>query len=106
MSPLALLAAAQTLAVLALITVVLQWLWARRRIKRSLNDDIHRRLETRPDLGAETAARVTVTPLESVLLRADIHLSRTQLAVFGLIVAVFLMVVLVLARPLNQPKKS
>lgn len=59
MSALALLAAAQTLAVLALITVVLQWLWARRRFKRSLNDGIRRRLETRADLGVETAARVT-----------------------------------------------
>ena len=100
MSALALLAAAQTLAVLALITVVLQWLWARRRIKRSLNDGIRRRLETRADLGVETAARVTVTPLESVLIRADIHLSQGQLTVFGLIVAVFLLVVLVLNGPL------
>ena len=100
MSALALLAAAQTLAVLALITVVLQWLWARRRFKRSMNEGIRRRLETRADLGVETAARVTVTPLESVLIRADIHLSQGQLTVFGLIVAVFLLVVLVLNGPL------
>ncbi|HEX5678959.1 MAG TPA: type II secretion system F family protein [Alcanivorax sp.] len=93
MSPLALLAAAQTLAVLALITVVLQWLWARRRLKRSLNEGIRQRLETRTDLSVETAARVTVTPLESVLIRADIHFSQTQLMVFALIIAVFLLVV-------------
>lgn len=96
MSALALLAAAQTLAVLALITVVLQWLWARRRLKRSLNDGIRQRLETRADLAVETAARVTVTPLESVLIRADIHFSRTQLMVFALIIAAFLIVVAVL----------
>lgn len=96
MSAMALLAAAQTLAVLALITVVLQWLWARHRLKRSLNDGIRRRLEARRDLGVETAARVTVTPLESVLIRADIHLSQGQLSVFGAVVAVFLVVVLVL----------
>jgi tight adherence protein B len=39
---------------------------------------------------------VTVTPLESVLIRADIHLSQGQLSVFGAVVAVFLAVVLVL----------
>ncbi|MEQ8260298.1 MAG: type II secretion system F family protein [Alcanivorax sp.] len=96
MSALALLAAAQTLAVLALITVVLQWLWARRRLKRSLNQGIRQRLETRADLSVETAARVTVTPLESVLIRADIHFSRTQLTVFAVIIAAFLIVVAVL----------
>lgn len=96
MSALALLAAAQTVAVLALITVVLQWAWMRRRRRRALNESVRRRLETRAELNTDTAARVTVTPLESILIRADIHLSQTQLIIFGLVIAAFLLVVVVL----------
>tara|TARA_R100001143_G_C3357039_1_gene133094 strand:+ start:1373 stop:2290 length:918 start_codon:yes stop_codon:yes gene_type:complete len=99
-SALALLAASQTLAVLALITVVLQWLWARRRHKKALHESVRRRLETRADLSADTAARVLVTPLESVLIRADIHLSRNYLIVLGLVILIFLMVAAITNGPL------
>lgn len=100
MSALALLAASQTLAVLALITVALQWLWARRRHDKALNESVRRRLETRTDLSTDTVARVLVTPLESVLIRADIHLSRNYLVVLGLVILIFLMVAAITNGPL------
>lgn len=100
MSALALLAASQTLAVLALITVALQWLWARRRHDKALNESVRRRLETRTDLSTDTVARVLVTPLESVLIRADIHLSRNYLVVLGLVILIFLIVAAITNGPL------
>jgi tight adherence protein B len=100
MSALALLAASQTLAVLALITVALQWLWARRRHKKTLHENVRRRLETRVEPSSDTAARVLVTPLESVLIRADIHLSRNYLVVLGLVILIFLIVATITNGPL------
>ncbi|MZR62876.1 type II secretion system F family protein [Alcanivorax sp. DP30] len=96
MSAVALLGMAQTLGIIAVMTVLVQVLWFRRREKVLFNDRVRQRLQQRTDIPVEPAlARVASSPLERVLLRADIRLSRTQLALLA--VLTFILVALVLA---------
>ncbi|MCK0154647.1 type II secretion system F family protein [Alcanivorax sp. S6407] len=96
MSAVALLGMAQTLGIIALVTVLVQVWWFRRREKVLLNDRVRQRLQLRTDVAIEpTQSRVAGSALERVLLRADIRLSRPQLALLGMLT--FILVALVLA---------
>ena len=88
------LALARTLAVLALLLMVLQWLWARYRQRRLLRDNVRDRLRPSLDVNSDSEVRVTLSSLERILLRADIRLSRGQLMVSALVIVVFVGVVL------------
>ena len=96
MSSVALLAAARTLAILALLLLGAQWLWIRFRERRFLNERVRQRLTVAASATTEGAARVRLTPLESTLLRADIQLSRSQLMLIGALLVIFLVAVLVI----------
>lgn len=96
MSAVALLGMAQTLGIIAVMTVLVQVLWFRRRQKVLLSDRVRQRLQQRTEIAVEPAmARVASSPLDRVLLRADIRLSRVQLTLLA--VVTFILVALVLA---------
>ncbi|MEE3319540.1 MAG: type II secretion system F family protein [Pseudomonadota bacterium] len=96
MNAAALLGMAQTLGIIAVITVLVQLLWFRQREKGLLNDRVRQRLQQRTEVAVEPSqSRVASNALERLLLRADIRLSRTQLALLG--VVTFILVALVLA---------
>ena len=96
MSAVALLGMAQTLGIIAVMTVLVQVWWFRRREKVLLGDRVRQRLQQRTDIAVElTQARVASSPLERILLRADIRLSRTQLGLLAMLT--FVLVALVLA---------
>ncbi len=96
MSAVALLGMAQTLGIIAVMTVLVQVLWFRRRQKVLLSDRVRQRLQQRTEIAVEPAmARVASSPLDRVLLRADIRLSRVQLTLLAAVT--FILVALVLA---------
>lgn len=86
---------AETLAVLALLVMVLQGFWLQYRARRQLHESVLRRLQAPAEINGDAAVRVTVSPLERILLRADIHFSRQQLFLFALVILVVLGVILV-----------
>jgi len=90
MSNSALLAAAETLAVLALLVLAVQALWLYYRTRRLLNDSVQRRMLEVEPVGDEPAVRVKLTGLERLLLRADIQVARQQLILTGLFMLAFL----------------
>ena len=96
MSSLALLGAAQTLAVLALLVLAVQGLWFRYRTRRLLKENVRRRMVDAGPVSDAAIARVKLTALEQVLLRADIRIPRQQLVLVGILILVFLSVVVAL----------
>ncbi len=100
MSSLALLGAAQTLAVLALLVLAAQGLWFRYRARRLLNENVRRRMIDAGPVSDDAIARVKLTALEQVLLRADIQIPRQQLVLVGILLMGFLAVVASLKGPL------
>ena len=100
MSSLALLGAAQTLAVLALLVLAVQGLWFRYRTRRLLNENVRRRMIDAGPVSDDAIARVKLTALEQVLLRADIQIPRQQLVLVGILLMGFLAVVASLKGPL------
>jgi len=95
MSAVQLLGMAQTLGIIAVLTVLVQLLWFRRRQRHVLKSRIRQRLEQRSELASEALpGRVAAGPLERFLLRADIQLGRGQLG--GLAVLVFFILVMVI----------
>ncbi len=97
MSAVELLGMAQVLGIIAVLTVLLQLVWFRYRQRSLVSDRVRqRRLQQRTELGQELGqTRVVSGPLERLLLRADIRLSRTQLTLMGIVI--FVMLALVLA---------
>jgi len=79
-----------------LLTVLMQLVWFRYRQRSLLTERVRQRLQQRMEIGGEPGqVRVVAGPLERLLLRADIRLSRVQLSLLGIVI--FLVVVLVLA---------
>lgn len=96
MSAVELLGMAQLLGIIAVLTVLMQLAWFRYRQRSLLTERVRQRLQQRMEIGGEPGqVRVVAGPLERLLLRADIRLSRVQLTLLG--IAVFLLLVLVLA---------
>jgi len=96
MSAVELLGMAQMLGIIAVLTVLMQLVWFRYRQRSLLTERVRQRLQQRTEIGGEPGqVRVVVGPLERLLLRADIRLSRVQLTLLGIVI--FLIVVLVLA---------
>ncbi|MEQ3634849.1 type II secretion system F family protein [Alcanivorax sp.] len=95
MSAVELLGMAQMLGIIAVLTVLLQLVWFWYRQRSLVNDRVRQRLQQRTELGQEPGqARVASGPLNRLLLRADIRLSRTQLTLMGIITFVILALVL------------
>jgi tight adherence protein B len=91
-----LLGMAQMLGIIAVLTVLMQLVWFRYRQRSLLTERVRQRLQQRMEIGGEPGqVRVVAGPLERLLLRADIRLSRVQLSLLGIVI--FLIVVLVLA---------
>ncbi|MGJ3257356.1 MAG: type II secretion system F family protein [Alcanivorax sp.] len=96
MSGVELLGMAQMLGIIAVLTVLMQLVWFRYRQRSLLTERVRQRLQQRTEIGGEPGqVRVVAGPLERLLLRADIRLSRVQLSLLGIVI--FLIVVLVLA---------
>jgi tight adherence protein B len=96
MSAVELLGMAQLLGIIAVLTVLMQLVWFRYRQRSLLTERVRQRLQQRVEIGGEPGqVRVVAGPLERLLLRADIRLSRVQLSLLGIVI--FLVVVLVLA---------
>ena len=96
MSAVELLGMAQMLGIIAVLTVLMQLVWFRYRQRSLLTERVRQRLQQRMEIGGEPGqVRVVARPLERLLLRADIRLSRVQLSLLGIVI--FLIVVLVLA---------
>ena len=96
MSAVELLGMAQMLGIIAVLTVLMQLVWFRYRQRSLLTERVRQRLQQRMEIGGEPGqVRVVAGPLERLLLRADIRLSRVQLSLLGIVI--FLIVVLVLA---------
>ncbi|WP_303759244.1 type II secretion system F family protein [Alcanivorax jadensis] len=96
MSAVELLGMAQLLGIIAVLTVLMQLVWFRYRQRSLLTERVRQRLQQRMEIGGEPGqVRVVAGPLERLLLRADIRLSRTQLSLLGIVI--FLLLVLVLA---------
>ncbi|MCG8391850.1 MAG: type II secretion system F family protein [Pseudomonadales bacterium] len=96
MSTVELLGMAQMLGIIAVLTVLMQLAWFRYRQRNLLTERVRQRLQQRTELHQEAAqVKVVNGPLERLLLRADIRLSRFQLALLGIVI--FLVLVLVLA---------
>ena len=96
MSAVELLGMAQLLGIIAVLTVLMQLVWFRYRQRSLLTERVRQRLQQRMEIGGEPGqVRVVAGPLERLLLRADIRLSRVQLSLLGIVI--FLVVVLVLA---------
>ncbi|MBL7252062.1 type II secretion system F family protein [Alloalcanivorax marinus] len=100
MNSVALLAAAQTLAVLALLVLAVQALWFHYRSRRVLNENVRRRMIDAGPVSDDAIARVKLTALEQVLLRADIQIPRQKLVLVGILLMGFLAVVASLKGPL------
>lgn len=95
MSAVELLGIAQMLGIIAVLTVLLQLVWFRYRQRSLVNDRVRQRLQQRVELGQEAGqARVVSGPLDRLLLRADIRLSRTQLTLMAIVIFVILALVL------------
>ena len=92
MNSLELLAAAQTMAILALLVLAAQALWFRYKSRRLLNENVQRRMLDAGPLNDDAVARVKVSALEQVLLRADIQIPRQQLVLIGVLLLVSLAV--------------
>lgn len=101
MNPDSLLLAARWLAVLAVLVLVVQWFWVDLRQKRVLRDQMQQRLVVAPDADSEGSARVSVGHLEGVLLQSGIRVSRPQLAVSGLVLLLFVVVIALIRGPLT-----
>jgi len=96
MSAVELLGMAQLLGIIAVVTVLMQLVWFRYRQRSLLTERVRQRLQQRMEIGGERGqVRVVAGPLERLLLRADIRLSRVQLSLLGIVI--FLIVVMVLA---------
>lgn len=95
MNPASLLLAAEMLAALAILLLLVQWLWSRSRQQHRLRQHTRQRLDVSSE-PENNGSRPTVGMLEAVLLRADIHLSQGQLAVMFIVVLLFLAVVALL----------
>ena len=96
MSAVELLGMAQLLGIIAVLTVLMQLVWFRYRQRSLLTERVRQRLQQRMEIGGEPGqVQVVAGPLERLLLRADIRLSRTQLSLLGIVI--FLLLVLVLA---------
>ena len=96
MSAVELLGMAQLLGIIAVVTVLMQLVWFRYRQRSLLTERVRQRLQQRMEIGGEPGqVRVVAGPLERLLLRADIRLSRVQLSLLGIVI--FLIVVMVLA---------
>ena len=96
MSAVELLGMAQLLGIIAVLTVLMQLVWFRYRQRSLLTERVRQRLQQRMEIGGEPGqVRVVAGPLERLLLRADIRLSRVQLTLLGIVI--FLILVLVLA---------
>ena len=96
MSAVELLGMAQMLGIIAVLTVLMQLVWFRYRQRSLLTERVRQRLQQRTEIGSESGqVRVVAGPLERLLLRADIRLSRVQLSLLGIVI--FLIVVLVMA---------
>lgn len=96
MSAVELLGMAQMLGIIAVLTVLMQLAWFRYRQRSLLTERVRQRLQQRMEIGGEPGqVRVVAGPLERLLLRADIRLSRVQLTLLGIVI--FLILVLVLA---------
>ena len=95
MSAVELLGMAQLLGIIAVVTVLMQLVWFRYRQRSLLTERVRQRLQQRMEIGGEPQVRVVAGPLERLLLRADIRLSRVQLSLLGIVI--FLIVVMVLA---------
>ena len=96
MSAVELLGMAQMLGIIAVLTVLMQLVWFHYRQRSLLTERVRQRLQQRMEIGGEPGqVRVVAGPLERLLLRADIRLSRVQLSLLGIVI--FLIVVLVLA---------
>lgn len=96
MSAVELLGMAQLLGIIAVLTVLMQLAWFRYRQRSLLTERVRQRLQQRMEIGGEQGqVRVVAGPLERLLLRADIRLSRVQLSLLGIVI--FLLLVLVLA---------
>jgi len=96
MSAVELVGMAQMLGIIAVLTVLMQLVWFRYRQRSLLTERVRQRLQQRMEIGGEPGqVRVVAGPLERLLLRADIRLSRVQLSLLGIVI--FLIVVLVLA---------
>ena len=96
MSAVELLGMAQMLGIIAVLTVLMQLAWFRYRQRSLLTERVRQRLQQRMEIGGEPGqVRVVAGPLERLLLRADIRLSRVQLTLLGIVI--FLIMVLVLA---------
>ena len=94
MSAVELLGMAQLLGIIAVVTVLMQLVWFRYRQRSLLTERVRQRLQQRMEIGGEPQVRVVAGPLERLLLRADIRLSRVQLSLLGIVI--FLIVVMVL----------
>lgn len=90
-----LLLAARALALLAVLLMVIQWLWSHQRLLRQRNAWVRARLAKSADVGSESAGRVIASPLERVLVRAGIYWSRSRLTATGAFILVFLIMVAV-----------
>jgi len=96
MNAVELLGMAQLLGIIAVLTVLMQLGWFRYRQRSLLTERVRQRLQQRMEIGGEQGqVRVVAGPLERLLLRADIRLSRVQLSLLGIVI--FLLLVLVLA---------
>ncbi|MDC0661255.1 type II secretion system F family protein [Marinobacter sp. SS21] len=72
-----------SLATVMLVMIQLSWAFWRQR--RAVSNRVQQRLSPQGEASPVSSARVTVGPLEKLLMRADIHLSRTQLLLLGLV---------------------
>ena len=87
MSAVELLGMAQMLGIIAVLTVLMQLVWFRYRQRSLLTERVRQRLQQRMEIGGEPGqVRVVAGPLERLLLRADIRLSRVQLSLLGIVI--------------------
>ncbi|MED5387948.1 MAG: type II secretion system F family protein [Pseudomonadota bacterium] len=101
MNAVELLGMAQMLGIIAVLTVLMQLAWFRYRQRSLLTDRVRQRLQQRGDVGVEQSqSRVVATPLERLLLRADIRMSRMQLSLLGVVVFLLVIMVLVSSGPI------
>lgn len=93
MNSLELLAAAQTMAILALLVLAAQALWFRYKSRRLLNENVQRRMIEGAAVSDDAVVRVKLTALEQLLLRADIQIPRQQLVLIGILLMIILAVI-------------
>lgn len=86
-----------SLATVMLVMLQLSWTFWRQR--SAVSTRVQQRLSPQGEASAVSNARVTVGPLEKLLMRADIHLSRNQFLLLGLVVLVVLVALQVFQGP-------